>query len=135
MNQTKNQHLDKKVRLDKWLWAARFFKTRQLAVKALKTNKISLNQQNCKPASTVKVGDLLTIKRGFHDMEVEILELSENRGPAPIAQTLYQETPASITLKEKRSKLMAAQPKIGFDERKPDKRGVRTNRALKRGGE
>lgn len=133
MNQSKNTQLERKIRLDKWLWAARFFKTRQLAVKALKTNKISLNQQNCKPASVVKLGDLLTIKRGFHDMEVEILVLSENRGPASVAQTLYQETESSKILKEKRSQLMAAQPKISFDASKPDKRGIRTNRALKRG--
>ena len=122
-----------KVRIDKWLWAARFFKTRQLAAAALKTNKISLNNQNCKPASQVKVGDHLNIKRGYHDTEIEIKALSENRGPATMAQTLYRETEASLKLKHERAKQIASQPKISFDLRKPDKRGVRSNRALKRG--
>ncbi|MCH2190841.1 MAG: RNA-binding S4 domain-containing protein [Gammaproteobacteria bacterium] len=122
-----------KVRIDKWLWAARFFKTRQLAVKALKTSKVSLNGQNCKPAAMVKAGDIVSIKRGFHQMEVEIRLLSDNRGPASVAQTLYSETENSKITREKVSEQIAAQPKISFETRKPDKRGVRTNRALKRG--
>lgn len=132
MGYSTNNELNK-VRIDKWLWAARFFKTRQLAVKALKTSKVSLNGQNCKPASTVRVGDLVAVKRGFHETEVEILLLSENRGPATVAQTLYSETENSKSSREKVSQQIAAQPKISFDTRKPDKRGVRTNRALKRG--
>ncbi len=122
-----------KVRIDKWLWAARFYKTRQLAIKALKTGKVVLNKQNCKPASMVKIGDKLLIKRGFHEMEVDVLGLSETRGPAPIAQQLYSETEASKEQRKKVSQQIAAQPKIDFDLRKPDKRGVRSHRALKRG--
>jgi len=121
-----------KVRIDKWLWAARFFKTRQLSVKALKNGKVSLNNQNCKPASTVKVGDLLLVKRGYHEMQIEILELSENRGPAIIAQTLYSETENSKAQRKKMSDTIKSQPKIEFELRKPDKRGVREHRALKR---
>jgi len=132
MKQGANFNSDK-VRIDKWLWAARFYKTRQLAVKALKTGKVTLNKQNCKPASTVKVGDLLLVKRGYHEMELEILGLSENRGPAPIAQGLYSETEHSKQTRDKVSQQVAAQPRINFDMRKPDKRGVRTHRALKRG--
>lgn len=132
MKQKADQALQK-VRIDKWLWAARFFKTRQMAVKALKTGKVSLNNQNCKPASVVKVGDLLTVKRGYHEMQVEVLDLSENRGPAPIAQKLYLETEQSKHERDKVSKLVAAQPKIDFDFKKPDKRDVRSHRAVKRG--
>lgn len=132
MKQKADQALQK-VRIDKWLWAARFFKTRQMAVKALKTGKVSLNNQNCKPASVVKVGDLLTVKRGYHEMQVEVLDLSENRGPAPIAQKLYLETEQSKHERDKVSKLVAAQPKIDFDLKKPDKRDVRSHRAVKRG--
>lgn len=121
------------VRLDKWLWAARFYKTRQLAVKSLKNGKISLDRQTVKPASNLKLGDRLVIKRGLHEIEVEVLGLSEKRGSATIAQTLYRETPASITAREKLKKQLASQPKIDIDQRKPDKRGVRSHRALKRG--
>lgn len=132
MKSAVNNSLEK-VRIDKWLWAARFFKTRQLAVKALKTGKVSLNKQNCKPASTVKLGDLLTIKRGYHEMQVEVLGLSENRGPAPVAQQLYLETEESKRQRDKVSQQVAAQPKIEFDLKKPDKRDVRSHRAIKRG--
>jgi len=93
-----------RVRIDKWLWAARFYKTRQLAIKALKNGQIGAFKQTLKPSTTVKVGDILTIKRGIQQMQVEILALSEKRGSATIAQTLYRETDASIaankTLKE-----------------------------------
>lgn len=122
-----------KVRIDKWLWAARFFKTRQLAVKALKTGRASLNKRSCKPSTTVKIGDKLLIKKGYHEVEVEVLKLSETRGPAPIAQQLYAETEHSKEQRERVSQQMAAQPKIDFDPRKPDKRDVRSHRALKRG--
>lgn len=132
MKHSKNTELDK-VRIDKWLWAARFYKTRQLAVKALKTGKVSLNKQNCKPATTVKLNDTLVIKRGYHEVEVEILALSENRGPAPVAQQLYQETSASVERRAEVSQQIAAQPRIEFDLKKPDKRSVRSHRALKRG--
>lgn len=132
MKHRKNTKLDK-VRIDKWLWAARFYKTRQLAVKALKTGKVSLNKQNCKPATMVKLNDTLLIKHGHHEMEVEILDLSENRGPAPVAQQLYQETSTSKQRRTEISQQIAAQPRIEFDLKKPDKRSVRSHRALKRG--
>ena len=122
-----------RVRIDKWLWAARFYKTRQLAIKALKNSQINLKNQSLKPATNVKIGDLLTIKRGIHEMEVEILELSEQRGPAKVAQTLYQETDNSIKANQELKEQIAAQPKIDIDRRKPDRRGVRSHRAVKRG--
>lgn len=124
---------DNSVRLDKWLWAARFYKTRQLAVKSVKNGKVSLNRQSTKPASNIKLDDLLTIKRGLHEVEIKVLALSEKRGSATVAQTLYNETDASIAAREKLKAQLANQPKIDIEQRKPDKRGVRSHRALKRG--
>jgi len=122
-----------RVRIDKWLWAARFYKTRQLAIKALKNGQIGAFKQTLKPSTTVKVGDILTIKRGIQQMQVEILALSEKRGSATIAQTLYRETDASIAANKTLKEQLAAQPKINIDRRKPDKRGIRSHRAVKRG--
>ena len=122
-----------RVRIDKWLWAARFYKTRQLAIKALKNSQIDLFKQTLKPATNIKAGDVLSIKRGLHQLEVEVLGLSEQRGSATIAQTLYRETAASIASNQARKEQLAAQPKIDIDRRKPDKRGVRSHRAVKRG--
>ena len=121
------------VRIDKWLWAARFYKTRQLAIKALKNGKITLNNQASKPATTIQVGDYLIIKIGLFEKEIEVLSLSEKRGSATVAQTLYQETPTSISKRKTLREQLAQQPKIAIDRRKPDKRGVRSHRALKRG--
>lgn len=122
-----------RVRIDKWLWAARFYKTRQLAIKALKNSQIGLSKQTLKPATNIKAGDILTIKRGIHQIEIEILALSEKRGSATVAQSLYQETTASIASNKALKDQLAAQPKIDIDRRKPDKRGIRSHRAVKRG--
>lgn len=122
-----------RVRIDKWLWAARFYKTRQLAVKALKNGQVSLNQQAAKPATNVKLSDRLTVKRGVYQLEVEVLGLSEKRGSATIAQTLYRETEQSKSDRAQLKEQLANQPKIDIDRRKPDKYAVRSHRALKRG--
>jgi ribosome-associated heat shock protein Hsp15 len=89
------------VRVDKWLWAARFFKTRSLAARACELGRIESHKQPVKPAREVHVGDLLQIKTEGGDFEVEVLFLSEVRGPAPVAQTLYRETEASRELRLK----------------------------------
>jgi len=122
-----------RVRIDKWLWAARFYKTRQLAIKALKSSQVSLNKQSLKPATNIKAGDRLTIKKGVYQIEVEVLGLSEKRGSATIAQTLYRETAASASARATLKEQLANQPRINIDRRKPDKRGIRTHRAIKRG--
>jgi len=122
-----------RVRIDKWLWAARFYKTRQLAVKALKNGQVGINNSPVKPASLVRLGDIIKIKRGLHELQVEVTSLSEKRGSATIAQTLYTETEASKAARAKLQQQLASQPKIDIDHRKPDKRGVRSHRALKRG--
>jgi ribosome-associated heat shock protein Hsp15 len=89
------------VRMDKWLWAARFFKTRSLAAKACELGRIQSNGQPAKPARDVRVGDMLRITNGGGDFQVGVLLLSEVRGPASVAQTLYRETEASKELRLK----------------------------------
>ncbi|MGA7460633.1 MAG: RNA-binding S4 domain-containing protein [Candidatus Korobacteraceae bacterium] len=89
------------VRIDKWLWAARFFKTRSLAARACELGRIQFNHQPAKPAREVHVGDRLNITSESGEFEVKVLELSEVRGPAPVAQALYEETAASRELRLK----------------------------------
>ena len=83
------------VRLDKWLWAARFFKTRTLAAKACELGRIEADHQPARSSREVRAGDLLSIKTEGGDFQVEVLALSDMRGPASVAQTLYRETEAS----------------------------------------
>lgn len=85
-----------KVRLDKWLWAARFFKTRALAKGAIEGGKVHYQGQRCKVSKTVDVGALLTIRQGLDEKIVEVLAISDQRRGAPEAQALYVETPESI---------------------------------------
>lgn len=92
------------VRMDKWLWAARFFKTRALAARACELGRIQCKGQPAKPAREVRIGDMLGVTNDGGDFEVEVLLLSEVRGPASIAQTLYRETEAS---REQRQKVAA----------------------------
>ena len=89
------------VRIDKWLWAARFFKTRSLAARACDLGRIQSNKQPAKPAREVHVGDLIEIKTEGGDFEVEVLLLSEVRGPVAVARTLYRETESSRALRIK----------------------------------
>jgi ribosome-associated heat shock protein Hsp15 len=89
------------VRIDKWLWAARFFKTRALAARACELGRIQSNGQPAKPARDVRVGDMLRVTNDGGDFQVEVLLLSEVRGPASVAQTLYRETEASGELRLK----------------------------------
>src|SRR5580658_1480713 len=89
------------VRIDKWLWAARFFKTRSLAARACELGRIQSNGQPAKPAREVRIGDMLQVTNDGGDFHVEVLDLSEVRGPASVAQTLYRETEASRELRLK----------------------------------
>jgi ribosome-associated heat shock protein Hsp15 len=114
------------LRIDKWLWAARFFKTRALAARSCELGRVSSNGQTAKPSRDVRLGDLLQVKVELGEMQVEVLLLSEVRGPAAVAQTLYRETEAS---KELRAKLAAQQKALAqFEapsEGKPSKRDRR----------
>src|ERR1051325_3027308 len=98
------------VRIDKWLWAARFFKTRTLAARACELGRIESNGVQSKPAREVRIGDLLRVKNDSGDFQVEVLLLSEMRGPAAVAQTLYRETDASRALRLKMAEERKAMP-------------------------
>ncbi|MEO5924980.1 MAG: S4 domain-containing protein [Bryobacteraceae bacterium] len=89
------------VRMDKWLWAARFFKTRALAVRACEMGRVAVGEQNAKPARPVRTGDLVSIRNDSGDFTVEVKLLSEMRGPPAVAQTLYRETDESVALRVK----------------------------------
>ncbi len=122
------------VRMDKWLWAARFFKTRALAARACELGRVRSNQQPAKPAREVRVGDLLQIRTESGDFEVEVLVISAMRGPAAVAQTLYRETDASrelrVRLAEERKKMMNVAP---APESRPTKRDRRKIIQFRRG--
>lgn len=84
------------LRLDKWLWAARFFKTRSLATDAIERGRVKVNDERVKPARNVRIGDLLDIDNGSSEWQVRVEDLSDKRGPAPVAQQLYAETEWSV---------------------------------------
>ena len=114
------------VRIDKWLWAARFFKTRALAAKACDIGRIRSKGIEAKPARDVRVGDMLHVKNEGGDFEVEVLELSEMRGPAAMAQKLYRETEASKELRMKAAEERKAMQQFApLPERRPSKRDRR----------
>ena len=124
-------HEPASVRLDLWLWAARFFKTRALAKVAIETGKVEVGGQRAKPSRSVRVGDALIVQRGEERFEVEVASLSDMRGPASVAQALYRESDASRLAREQARALRAAE-RAGFrpPETKPDKRARRLIRAL-----
>jgi ribosome-associated heat shock protein Hsp15 len=114
------------VRLDKWLWAARFFKTRAKAKDAIDGGKVHLDGHRCKPSKEVVVGDMLNITQGYDEKIVIVQQVSGKRGSAPIAQTLYQETPES---EEKRA-LLAEQRKAAGAHIRSEGRPTKKNRRL-----
>jgi len=117
------------VRLDIWLWAARFFKTRSLARQAIEGGRIAVNDAAAKPARGVHVGDRLSIRRGEEAFVVDVVALSEQRGPAAVAQALYRETEASRSSREALREQRRMQGPPG-PASKPDKRARRLIRAL-----
>ena len=119
------------IRLDLWLWAARFFRTRALAKQAIDTGKVEIDGQRAKPSRGVRIGDALVVARGEERFEIEVLALSDMRGPASVAQTLYRELEASRLSREQLRALRAAE-RTGYraPETKPDKRARRLIRAL-----
>jgi ribosome-associated heat shock protein Hsp15 len=117
-----------RVRLDKWLWAARFFKTRSLAKHAIEGGKVHYNGQRSKVGKEVEIGALLLIRQGYDEVEVEVVALSDQRGAAPQARLLYTETPDSI---ERRARL-AAERKANSVPISPDRPDKRQRRLLHR---
>jgi len=122
------------VRMDKWLWAARFFKTRSIASRACELGRIASNGQPAKPAREVRVGDMLKVKNDSGDFTIEVLGLSEMRGPASAAQTLYRETEESRALRAKLAEQRKAMPHFEsvHGEGRPSKRERRELERLRR---
>jgi ribosome-associated heat shock protein Hsp15 len=113
------------MRLDKWLWVARFFKTRSLSARACELGRIAANGHAVKPAREVKIGEMLQIRNDGGDFQVEVLQLSEMRGPAAVAQTLYRETEAS---RELRAKIAAERKAMAQSEAIPAGRPSKRDR-------
>jgi len=114
------------VRVDKWLWAARFFKTRTLAARACELGRIEWNGSQAKPAREVKPGDRLKIKNDSGIFDVEVLAVSEMRGPAAVAQALYRETDESKAARQKAIEDRKIAPQFEFEhEGRPSKRDRR----------
>jgi ribosome-associated heat shock protein Hsp15 len=115
-----------RVRIDKWLWAARFFKTRAMAARACELGRIQSNGQQAKASREVRAGDLLHVKNDSGDFQVEVMVLGEMRGPAAVAQTFYRETEASRELRLKLAEERKAMPHFeALREGKPSKRDRR----------
>jgi len=119
------------VRLDTWLWAARFFKTRSLAKQAIEAGRVALAGRACKPAHVLHSGAMLRIMRGEECFEIEVVGLSERRGPVAVAQTLYRESEESRLARETAREQRRAE-RTGYQapSGKPDKRARRLIRAL-----
>ncbi|MFJ1299489.1 RNA-binding S4 domain-containing protein [Pseudomonadota bacterium AL_CKDN230030165-1A_HGKHYDSX7] len=116
-----------KIRLDKWLWAARFYKTRSLASTEIGKGRVQVNGQPAKPAREVAPDDLITIRKDDPAIEVRVVALSAVRGPAPAARLLYEETEASRTARERAAEMrrLAPEPALGIAAGRPTKRDRR----------
>ena len=114
-------------RIDKWLWAARFYKTRSLACDEVTKHRVQINGQDVKPAREVKVGDTLTIRQGNITKTVQVKGISAALGPAPVAQQLYEETAESIALRAKQAEQnrLAFEPAHSIEHGRPTKRDRR----------
>ena len=119
------------VRIDKWLWAARFYKTRSLAVDEINKGRVQVNQADVKPSREVRAGDMVSLRQGHTERTVQVLGVSESRGPAPVAQQLYAETPESLQKREAAAeqRRVAAEPAHSLEHGRPTKRDRRAQNA------
>jgi len=134
MNTADKTSPTERMRIDKWLWAARFYKTRGLSTDEVTKGRVTLNGQPCKPARDIKVGDAISVKRLDQHMDVTVLALSHLRGPAAVAQTLYQETPESQRARAQAAeqRRLAPEPAHSIIEGRPtkrDRRALQTHQA------
>lgn len=130
-SESRNETATAAVRLDLWLWAARFFKTRSLAKQAIETGKIEVGGQRAKPSRSVRVGDAVRVVRGEEIFEISVAGLADVRGPAAAARTLYAESDASRQAREARlADLRAARAGYQPPAQRPDKRARRLIRLL-----
>ena len=124
-----------RVRLDKWLWAARFFKTRALAAQAIETGKVEVNGERAKRAKQLQVGDQLRVRLGPYHHVVNVRAVSEHRGPAAMAAALYEETEESRKAREAMQlQMKVAQAVPGYDRGRPTKKDRRDIERLRRRG-
>lgn len=116
-----------KIRLDKWLWAARFYKTRSLAVQEISKGRVLVNDQPAKPAREVTVGDLVSVRKEDPPIQVRVSAVSSVRGPAPVARLLYEETPESVAARERAAEMrrLAPEPANEITAGRPTKRDRR----------
>ncbi|HYG42279.1 MAG TPA: S4 domain-containing protein [Bordetella sp.] len=116
-----------KMRLDKWLWAARFYKTRSLAVQEIGKGRVLVNGQSAKPARDIAVNDRITVRKEDPAMHVCVRALSAVRGPAPVARQLYEETPESLAARERAAEMrrLAPEPAQAITDGRPTKRDRR----------
>ncbi len=116
-----------KMRLDKWLWAARFYKTRSLAAQEIGKGRVLVNDQPAKPARDIAVGDRITVRKEDPAMQVNVQALSAVRGPAPVARQLYKETPESLAARERAAEMrrLAPEPAQSITAGRPTKRDRR----------
>ncbi|WP_448253095.1 RNA-binding S4 domain-containing protein [Ottowia oryzae] len=123
------------MRLDKWLWAARFYKTRALAVQEIERGRVQVAGANAKPSRDLRPGDVVTLRQGLVTREVQVRALSTQRGPAPVAQQLYEETPASVAAREQAAatRRIAPEPAHAIEQGRPTKRDRRALDAQRRG--
>jgi ribosome-associated heat shock protein Hsp15 len=115
------------LRIDKWLWAARFYKTRSLASEEIGKNRVQVNGQDAKPSKEVKTGDTVCVRQGAVVRTVVVQALSGVRGPAPVAQLLYSETQESIEARQKAAEQnrLAREPALSIEQGRPTKRDRR----------
>lgn len=114
-----------KLRIDKWLWAARFYKTRSLALHAIENGRVLIDGVRVKPAKTIAAGDMLVLHLGQARFDIEVLALSDKRGPAPVAQQLYRETKDSIARRVAIAEQHKLQPDVAIFKYRPTKRDRR----------
>ena len=119
MSQSESNNTTQNVRLDKWLWAARFFKTRAVARDMVQSGKVQYNGQRTKPGKHVELGAMIKVPAGWDNREIKVLGLSDKRLSAPLAQALFEETAESVT---KREENQAARKLSAFHSPKPDHR-------------
>ncbi|MCC2594974.1 RNA-binding S4 domain-containing protein [Pusillimonas sp. MFBS29] len=122
-----------KIRLDKWLWAARFYKTRSLAAQEIGKGRVAVNDQPAKPAREVGPGDLVTVRKDDPPVHVRVVAVSNVRGPATVARELYEETPASISAREQAAEMrrLAPEPALDIAGGRPTKRDRRLIHLIK----
>ncbi len=115
------------LRIDKWLWAARFFKTRSLATDEISKGRVQINGQDVKPARDVRIGDTVAVRQGVLVRTVSVLAISDKRGPAPMAQLLYAETPESVESRRRLAEQhrLAPEPALSLGHGRPTKRDRR----------